>query len=258
MFLCFFLFQVGCPNCGFSFCTKCLKKEIEVPRCGNVVKKVCLSCHEKLQKAKVKEAEIVASTANSSTAAPPATQPNIVIPKGVSVLDAEFPEADQLPDVDEALKNRLKSLQQRDDEDNADDNSNAISSDAELRGRLANLQGMPNKEYNNFDLINKVEKRTEEEQARDLMKQFMEEKTIDVAANKVDEDGNAVDPIADIERRLAALTGAPVGGERPENRENESVNVTVSRIVDQVNLSEYISHIRIIHIETIIAVYGRG
>lgn len=152
---------MGCPNCGFSFCTKCLKKEIEVPRCGNVKKKVCLSCHEKLQRAKLIETEPVAtaSTIGSSSAAKPTAQPQIVIPKGVSVLDVEFPEADQLPDVDVALTNRLKSLQQPDD-DNDGDNSNAICSDADLRERLANLQGMPNKEYNNFDLIHKVDKRT--------------------------------------------------------------------------------------------------
>lgn len=75
------------------------------------------------------------------------------------------------------------------------------------------------------------------EQAHDLMKQFMDEKHIDVATNpKFDADGNAIDPIADIERRLAALTGGPVGGEKRDNlnRENEDINVTISRIVDQV------------------------
>lgn len=50
--MCCAYIQVGCPNCGFSFCTKCLKKTIEVPKCKNAVCKVCLSCYEKLLKSK--------------------------------------------------------------------------------------------------------------------------------------------------------------------------------------------------------------
>lgn len=108
-----------------------------------------------------------------------------------------------------------------------------MPTDANLRQRLANLQGVPNKEYNNFDLIKKVETRSEEEQTRDLLTQFMEERNIDEAGHKPDAE---VDPIKEIERRLAALKGIPEGAEDREalNRENEDTNVTVGKIVDQV------------------------
>lgn len=42
------LFQIGCPNCGFSYCSKCLKLKAPIPKLGNVVYKVCKSCHAAL------------------------------------------------------------------------------------------------------------------------------------------------------------------------------------------------------------------
>jgi len=42
------LFQIGCPNCGFSYCSKCLKLKTAVPKLGNVVHKVCKSCYAAL------------------------------------------------------------------------------------------------------------------------------------------------------------------------------------------------------------------
>lgn len=42
------LFQNGCPNCGFSYCSKCLKLKTAVPKSGNLVCKVCKSCYAAL------------------------------------------------------------------------------------------------------------------------------------------------------------------------------------------------------------------
>lgn len=136
----------------------------------------------------------------------------------MSVLDAPIPDTEILPDIDEVIKNRLKSIK----EPESADNLNTIPSDADIKDRLANLKGMPIKEYNNFDLINKKETRTEEEQTRDLVKQFMEETNIQGAIN-IGADGKELeDPITSIERRLAALKGETASGEsRPELKENE-------------------------------------
>jgi hypothetical protein len=42
--------EIGCPNCGFSYCSKCLKLKIPVPKLGNAVCKVCKSCYTELSK----------------------------------------------------------------------------------------------------------------------------------------------------------------------------------------------------------------
>lgn len=44
------LLQYGCPNCGYSYCAKCLKRPIAVPRHGSKVLNVCLICFDKLSK----------------------------------------------------------------------------------------------------------------------------------------------------------------------------------------------------------------
>lgn len=44
--------KTGCPSCGFSFCTKCLKKSLALPKFNGTEKKVCLICYDKHTKSK--------------------------------------------------------------------------------------------------------------------------------------------------------------------------------------------------------------
>lgn len=77
-------------------------------------------------------------------------------------------------------------------------------SDKSIAERLANLKGIPHKEYDHRAMLNVVDKRTETEMANDLVAQFMKEVSLDEAAKDDYED-----PIKSIERRLAALKGSP-------------------------------------------------
>ncbi|RNA28551.1 abscission ut checkpoint regulator isoform X2 [Brachionus plicatilis] len=45
----FFKKELGCPNCGFSFCSKCLDFRIKVPNKGDKVLSVCQKCHDSLK-----------------------------------------------------------------------------------------------------------------------------------------------------------------------------------------------------------------
>lgn len=122
----------------------------------------------------------------------------IKVSPGSSVLDAPIPSEEQLPDIDEEIKKRLEVVKQP---------TNDLDKDFSDRGiaeRLANLKGMPHKEYDNRAMLNAVDKRSDTEKANDLVEQFMKEVDLDEAVKDSYED-----PIKSIERRLAALKGSP-------------------------------------------------
>lgn len=115
-----------------------------------------------------------------------------------SVLDAPIPNEEQLPDIDEEIKKRLEVVKQP-----INDLDQPLS-DRNIAERLANLKGVPHKEYDHRAMLNAVETRTETQMANDLVEQFMKEVNLDETAKDDFED-----PIKCIERRLAALKGSP-------------------------------------------------
>lgn len=116
-----------------------------------------------------------------------------------SVLDAPIPTEENLPDVDDEIKKRLEVVKQPINDLDKD------FSDRSIAERLANIKGVPHKEYDHRTMLNAVDKRTEQEKANDLVAQFMQEVSLDEAAKEAYED-----PIKSIERRLAALKGSPI------------------------------------------------
>lgn len=168
------------------------------------------------------------TSAAVSKESPKKEQPN------VSILDLDVPASEQeaLPDVDDEIKKRLQVIKQPLVPEE-------VQSVSEIGKRLANLKGIPFKEHNNIDALNKVDKRTEQEKTNDMMKQFLEENEIDsnaagAAMNDFDSDD---DPIKSIERRLAALKGTPTTSEDNKshsNDENEDEETATNRIVKRV------------------------
>lgn len=47
--------EYGCPSCGYSYCGKCLKRPVAVPKHSGKVLNVCLICYDKLSKLKPTE-----------------------------------------------------------------------------------------------------------------------------------------------------------------------------------------------------------
>lgn len=147
-----------------------------------------------------------------------------------SVLDAPIPNDEQLPDIDEEIKKRLEVVKQ------PENDLDQPFSDRTIAERLANLKGMPHKEYDHRAMLNAVETRTETQMANDLVEQFMKEVNLDGVAKDDFED-----PIKSIERRLAALKGSPTstpsGEKSPMDDEHHDEETLAKKIVTKVSLN---------------------
>lgn len=135
-----------------------------------------------------------------------------------------------LPDIDDEIKKRLKSVKQP-------MNDLEGFSDQSITERLANLKEIPHKEYDSRKLLNQIDNRTEQEKANDLINQFMGETNIDNAVHEFD-------PLKDIEHRLAALKGftaaSPSTSEKKDSFDNsnelEDEDTLAKKIVTKVSV----------------------
>uniref|UniRef100_A0A0K8TS31 Putative membrane trafficking and cell signaling protein hrs n=1 Tax=Tabanus bromius TaxID=304241 RepID=A0A0K8TS31_TABBR len=188
----FFCKEFGCPNCGYSFCKQCLKKTIEVPRRGNAVMNVCLKCFEKLEKEKSRPAPSAAIVNVAEKVFDIEESVELEAPLQPMNLGEEAKtENDIAENLDSEISKRLKDLKTSD--------GVKLPSDTEMSSRLADLKGVPYKEYSKADLLS-TDTRTEQQKVQDLIAQFLDEKSIDETVE---------DPIAQIQKRLAALKGEP-------------------------------------------------
>lgn len=111
-------------------------------------------------------------------------------------MSQQEPETEQseVVDVDEIIKNRLLVLK----EDRLVNRITRSVTDEDIAIRIANLKGVT---YSNSakkdSTILMTDKRTDEQKIKDILHQFMDESSLDRAA----------DPCLDIERRLAKLKG---------------------------------------------------
>ncbi|XP_011208492.2 abscission/NoCut checkpoint regulator [Bactrocera dorsalis] len=231
----------GCPSCGYSYCIKCLKRPMPVPRHGGKVLNVCLICYDKLSKLQATEKVIdvealpgvlvTKSKGNNSTdplvaaaAAlleddPPPDLGEVLAPVSTATAttaDATHSTAENAEieeNLDSVISKRLKDLKTIENP----------STDEEIRARLALLNGMPQKDYSKKDLLLATDERTDQQKMQDLLEQFMGEAQID---RQVADERN--DAISDIERRLRALREQPVDGVGAIQKEHSPDNNTPS------------------------------
>lgn len=245
----------GCPNCGFSYCSKCLNNKVLL---ATGEKKVCAKCKEKLSgKAKpipppdayFKRLETMvkdASKDEDENCDDGSTQctvgevheliasanPNGVVEERNETCDEVrnrqngIFKKEPVPSETE-IRRRLNNLR-------ADDR---VPSDQELHKRLARLRGYSLSSASNKPIL-RQDFRTEQEQADDLLKQYMNEAKVD---RKYEEEFD--EEINSISNRLQKLKGTDTTGPDPmsELKYDSSSDSSLEHISD---ISDILNKIR--------------
>ncbi|CAH2094558.1 unnamed protein product [Euphydryas editha] len=195
--------EKGCPGCGFSYCSKCLNHKVFLPKLNSEVK-VCAKCENTTNRNEPKKVEPpdayykrISGTndANKNKDANENTTDQQIYEK-LNKLKEDKHEKPQKISNEEIIK-RLQKLK----------GDIPSTSNAELEARLANIKGIPISAVQTKPVLLHPDLRTEQEQADDLLKQFMAQSNIDT--NYKEEFDGLVN---DIETRLQKLKASSISG----------------------------------------------
>ncbi|XP_033215289.1 abscission/NoCut checkpoint regulator isoform X2 [Belonocnema kinseyi] len=206
----------ACPNCGFSFCSKCLKYKCELPNVG--MKKVCGRCFSKHESKKdlkpvtPKDEKSILDTEN------PKIQPLAPIDITNKLESLENPAKPPivmyahgghweklkrgLEPVDQEIVERLRKLK-------GEDSQVSPPSVEDIKRRLALLKDQ------DPDRVNKpmhyVDTRTDQEKTDDLIKEYLER--LELSGRN--------DPVSEIQSRLDHLKGFDPSKSSSSKQEDE-------------------------------------
>lgn len=176
----------SCPNCQFSFCSKCLKSSVKVPKFGKE-KKVCNCCFD------------VLSSRESRDKCETPREPPAALQKRLDALESKTKMSTPAspksgPDVEE-IEHRLRELRR--------DSKGVIPIHADIEDRLAKLKGVDVSYYRQAPITVYKDNRTSSEKAADLLKETMNLVAMDVRRT------NAIHASVDeMQERLSRLRGA--------------------------------------------------
>ncbi|KAF8773794.1 Abscission/NoCut checkpoint regulator like protein [Argiope bruennichi] len=199
--------EVGCEVCGFSFCSKCCKRQQVPSEDGESKKIMCNKCF--------KELTCDESKPTSKPSPPLAHKRRMQALKKQSFSvdsSAHIRLKSQMSnETDKDLAERLQKLKR-------DRVKAASPSESEIEERLAKLKGMDPGKYKAppIQVFRPTEKITAEEQASNLITQVSEEVALD---------SRLVKPEDEIAARLARLRDEPIP---PPKRKTEEFNIPPS------------------------------
>ncbi|XP_069682700.1 abscission/NoCut checkpoint regulator isoform X2 [Periplaneta americana] len=215
--------EKGCPNCGFSYCSKCLKFKVSVPKLDGSEHKVCRMClsalSENSEKAKSAEEEycppesfLTRLESLENPARPPITlyrQNSRMqqLKKGLSQEDCEIAE-------------RLERLRE-------ERKRQPIPSEEEVAKRLAILKGEEPDKMAAKKNLPTPDTLTNQEKADNLLQQYFEEQELSA---------KLPDPADEIAQRLAKLRGQNIpSNETCKNSPANETSKTENKILNVVS-----------------------
>ncbi|XP_047994281.1 abscission/NoCut checkpoint regulator [Leguminivora glycinivorella] len=235
--------EKGCPGCGFSYCSKCLEHKIFLKKINSEAK-VCVKCKQ-------------AAESKAKPIEPPDTYyKRIGAVKGQSSTDSTSNERVQ-NEKDQEIQARLLMLKEKEKVETSEGEISRrlqnikgempSTSDAELLERLAKLRGVPVATLQTKPVLVAPDKRSEQEQIDDLLKQYQAKSGID---NKYTDEFNGL--VTNMESRLQNLKGN--GGpsqtsnvtnvnveDTPSEDEEDTVKKIIERLKTEALLDEQLS-----------------
>ncbi|KAK0095158.1 hypothetical protein PV326_009075 [Microctonus aethiopoides] len=190
----------GCPNCGFSYCSKCLKYKCQLS--DDTVKKVCGPCYNKLMSNSRNSSENPSTNESPLTETCNTPMAPVDIEHKINALDNpvkppiviykqgrwdKFKAG--LDPADQAIVDRLRKLKD-------EDKRPPPPTTEEIRRRLALLKDQDPDQVQPTE-IRRVDRRSDQEKSEDLIRQYLE--TLELSSTN--------DSTGDIEERLNQLKG---------------------------------------------------
>lgn len=193
-----FLKESSCPNCKFSFCSKCLKEKVTV-NCKQ--QKICCNCYKKL-------------TDHASIVKTPEVEPPALLLRRLESLEnpgkppiTVFKQSNKFSDLRSGLSKEDQQIIERLEKLKENRNLQEAPSEQEIKRRLAVLKGKDETTCSKVSNLPKESKKSEQEQIEDLLKLCAEETAIDQAY-----ESDFKLSIEDLEKRFQNLKhgGAPL------------------------------------------------